>query len=203
MAIRFQCGACSQPIEVDDEWAQKLVVCPYCRKTVTAPMESMLPDPAEMPTATRLESPEVAVADFRPVEPDRPPLPTSNVLGKVAFGLACTTFVVACASWTIAFTHRDELQPALQAQMDRTPGEQFQAGQELAATLASGPAAEAWMAMSLLAQCAALIWVAALVCGLISVCRPVRRGWAVAALVITGIIPVLFCCGGLAFTLPA
>jgi hypothetical protein len=51
MAIRFQCSACSQPIEIDDEWGEKAVACPYCRNTVTAPAESTLDDLATIPTA--------------------------------------------------------------------------------------------------------------------------------------------------------
>jgi type IV secretory pathway VirB2 component (pilin) len=41
--------------------------------------------------------------------------------------------------------------------------------------------------------------VGAIVCGLLGVRRSGRRGFAVAALVIAGLVPVFFCCGGLAF----
>lgn len=37
MAIQFFCAACKQPIEVDDDFANQAVTCPYCRKVVTAP----------------------------------------------------------------------------------------------------------------------------------------------------------------------
>lgn len=40
MAIQFFCVACRQPIEVDDEFANQTVTCPYCRKVVTAPAAS-------------------------------------------------------------------------------------------------------------------------------------------------------------------
>jgi hypothetical protein len=43
MAIRFQCPACSQPIEVDDADANHQVVCFYCRAVVTAPAVSHPP----------------------------------------------------------------------------------------------------------------------------------------------------------------
>ena len=62
MAIRFQCGACSQPIEVDDEWALRAVACPYCRKTITAPSESTLGDLSRIPMASPLMDVGSAVA---------------------------------------------------------------------------------------------------------------------------------------------
>ena len=40
MSIQFLCPACSQPIEIDDEWSARPVACPYCRKTITAPESS-------------------------------------------------------------------------------------------------------------------------------------------------------------------
>lgn len=43
MAIRFACPSCHQPIEVDDNWANQSVGCPYCKKVVTAPAESSWP----------------------------------------------------------------------------------------------------------------------------------------------------------------
>ncbi|MDX2197536.1 MAG: hypothetical protein SF069_01035 [Phycisphaerae bacterium] len=49
MAIRFRCGQCSQPIEVDDPLAGKLARCPYCTAVVNVPTTSTL---AEEPIAT-------------------------------------------------------------------------------------------------------------------------------------------------------
>jgi hypothetical protein len=45
----------------------------------------------------------------------------------------------------------------------------------------------------------ALMWIAALVCALIALRRPERRRLSVTALVVTGLVPVLLCCGGLGF----
>lgn len=199
MAIRFQCSACSQPIEVDDEWAQKLVTCPYCCKTVTAPAESALPEPAEIPTATRLDQPGPGVIPVHPVEPTAPVTPRSNVMGKVAFGLAFAVVVLIGLYCIIGSAYRAELEPLVQP--DRSFSEQMQAFQEYAASRGGMP--PTWMmAMSLLSVTAALVWVAALVCGIVGVCRTTNRSWAIAALVVTGLTPLLFCCGGLAFTLP-
>lgn len=57
MAIRFRCGQCSQPIEVDDPLAGKLARCPYCTAVVNVPA-----------TSTLMEEP---IATARPL----PPLP--------------------------------------------------------------------------------------------------------------------------------
>ena len=42
MAIRFSCPSCEQPIEVDDDWANQQVGCPYCQRMVSAPAASTL-----------------------------------------------------------------------------------------------------------------------------------------------------------------
>jgi len=44
MAIQFNCPACRQPIEVDDEWGSQHVHCPFCKRVVTAPTMSTLTD---------------------------------------------------------------------------------------------------------------------------------------------------------------
>ncbi len=43
MAIRFACPSCQQPIEIDDQWANQSVGCPYCKHVVTAPGQSTWP----------------------------------------------------------------------------------------------------------------------------------------------------------------
>lgn len=40
MAIQFSCVGCEQPIEVDDAFAGKNALCPYCRREVTVPSAS-------------------------------------------------------------------------------------------------------------------------------------------------------------------
>ncbi|MFQ5805996.1 MAG: hypothetical protein ACE5I3_06055 [Phycisphaerae bacterium] len=42
MAIQFPCPGCSQPIEVDDVYAGQTAACPYCRRVVNVPAESIL-----------------------------------------------------------------------------------------------------------------------------------------------------------------
>jgi hypothetical protein len=61
MAIQFSCPACGQPIEVDDEYGEHRVSCPYCRNIVNAPSES---DPTLAAKHATDQAP-----DARPVTP--------------------------------------------------------------------------------------------------------------------------------------
>ncbi len=49
MAIQFNCISCLKAIEVADEWRNRLVECPYCGDTVTAPGMSQLKPPKAKP----------------------------------------------------------------------------------------------------------------------------------------------------------
>ncbi|MGE3181959.1 MAG: hypothetical protein AB7N71_10030 [Phycisphaerae bacterium] len=40
MAIRFRCAQCKQPIEVDDELADKMARCPFCDSVISVPANS-------------------------------------------------------------------------------------------------------------------------------------------------------------------
>jgi len=40
MAIQFHCAGCGQPIEVDDEYAGRVAVCPHCRQVTSVPSAS-------------------------------------------------------------------------------------------------------------------------------------------------------------------
>jgi len=73
MAIQFACPACQQPIEVDDEWADQTVSCPYCRRVVRAPAQSTLQLSA-IPPASQPASgpPDLPLADVGPVPPPPP-----------------------------------------------------------------------------------------------------------------------------------
>ncbi len=42
MAIQFHCTGCSQPIEVDEEFAGRAAACPYCQRVVTVPATSTI-----------------------------------------------------------------------------------------------------------------------------------------------------------------
>ncbi len=49
MAIQFNCISCLKAIEVADEWRNRLVECPYCGDTITAPGISQLRPPVTEP----------------------------------------------------------------------------------------------------------------------------------------------------------
>lgn len=51
MAIQFNCVSCQKAIEVADEWSCRLVECPYCGDTITAPGITQPPPKAAVPTA--------------------------------------------------------------------------------------------------------------------------------------------------------
>ncbi|MCK6484613.1 MAG: hypothetical protein L6R00_10830 [Phycisphaerae bacterium] len=56
MAIQFRCTGCGQSIEVDDEFAGRLVGCPFCHSSVAAPAASQA-IPAAVPQATPMGAP--------------------------------------------------------------------------------------------------------------------------------------------------
>ncbi len=95
MAIQFFCVACKQPIEVDDEFANQAVTCPYCKKVVTTP-------PVSDPGVAR-QSPEARASGSEPLDPSSPfdphaPLSPagfrSNTSGWVALGCVTGVFVI-------------------------------------------------------------------------------------------------------------
>lgn len=68
MAIQFACPSCGQPIEIDEEWADSPVSCPYCQKVVTAPGESTVgAAPAEAAQAEAVSA-EVAQTEVAQTE---------------------------------------------------------------------------------------------------------------------------------------
>jgi hypothetical protein len=189
MAIRFQCASCRQPIEVDDELAQRLVACPYCRKTITAPAESTLPDPEQVPVASPLRPNGVHSAQA----PFYQPAPTRNTLAVVALGLACGIFVWLILAMIIASNHLLELEELTEAAKNvKTWEDQSRVMFEFADR--QGGRFPTWFwAMGLVYLAAVVTWIAALICGLIAVRRVERRGFATAALVICGVSLGLIC----------
>ena len=207
MAIRFRCSGCSQPIEVDDEWASKLVACPYCRKTIAAPPESTLEDLSPIPEATPLGPSEASWdGPSVPVFGQQPPAPAqSNRLAVVALILACSLPVQLAVFMAVLTAHEGELQRIQSAveqrqQQGESPfAAQFEAWQEFLDERGGIP--PSWMILSAMVEfVGAATWIATIVCGIIAVRRPQRRRLAVVALVIAVVLMIFFCCGGV-FTL--
>ncbi|GAF80953.1 unnamed protein product [marine sediment metagenome] len=197
MAIRFQCASCSQPIEVDDEWASKTVACPYCHKTVTAPAESTLGDVAQIPTALPLDTgPADAVAAPPPPHPLASRDVSGNRIAVAALVLACGTVALLGAANLILAPHHEELNRLMESNSpDRTIGERMELQAEYFQEMGGVPG---WMlAASVCLITAAMAWLASIVCAVIGMRRVRRRRLAVFALVIAALVPIFFCCGGL------
>ena len=196
MSIRFQCGACSQPIEVDDEWALRAVACPYCRKTITAPSESTLGDLSRIPMATPLMAVGSAVALPAPAPSSyAPPDSNANPLAVAAFILAAAMVILLLSGAMIAAPHAlelEQLQKELQPQPGVESGSQVRAVMEYLNT--HGGNFPVWLvAVGVLQILAMAACAAAIVCGLLALRRTTRRALAVIALVSCGCVVLLFC----------
>jgi hypothetical protein len=201
MAIRFQCGACSQPIEVDDEWAGKAVACPYCHKTVTAPVESTLADPSTIPTAKPLiadaTDPQApAGALFQPEVVAHHP----NRVAVAALILASILVVLMVAFMIVAGAHSLELLK-LQEEMQEGAGDRspFEVMQGFLDDYGGTP--PTWIiVLAMLEFASGAVCIAALICGILGLRRPHHRPFAIVALVIAGGVMLMFC-GSLVFSL--
>lgn len=196
MAIRFQCAACSQPIEVDDEWALRAVACPYCRKTITAPSESTLDDLARIPMASPLFAGGGAVALSTPAAGSFAPAnANANPLAVAAFILAAATVLLLLSGAMIAASHAldlEQLQKEIQPRPGMDSGSQFQAIMEY--FNAHGGQIPGWLiALGVLQMSAMAACAAAIVCGLLALRRKARRPLAVIALVSCGCVVLFFC----------
>jgi hypothetical protein len=200
MAIRFQCGSCSQPIEVDDEWASKLVACPYCRKTVAAPAESALDDLSRIPAASPVAgaSPVAAVSPattYAPIQPDVSAAAPPNHIATVALVLVILSAGFLVAWHVVLSQHQAELDPLVEAMSAGFAG--ISKAQADFIDAHGGKLPGWYVAAIILQTVSGLTWIAAIVCGVIGVRRVRRRGLAVTSLVVAGGMTLYVCCGGL------
>jgi hypothetical protein len=206
MPIQFQCPGCTEPIEVDAEWALKPVTCPYCRRTVTAPAESTLPDPTRMPVAQPLSGPPpggldasgqpMSVPMGEPYQAMSGPSVTTAAAGSSRNRVAIAGFVMGLIGVFLLFgasvimaVHDDDIM-ALQGtgsevsnplEMNQRMLEHF------------GGTMPGWIYLMSFAFLGAIpLILAGLVCSAIGLRSRVRRGYAVAGVVV-GCLPVLFC----------
>jgi len=201
MSIRFRCPSCSQPIEIDDDWGSKLVACPFCRNTVTAPVESTLSVEQSVPMADTLTAPDMPVG-MAPAAQYPPPFPTEagprNTLAIVSLVVALASATLLIVGVNVYFSNVIEIF----GEDLYTPGGDMSEQQQAVMTYIQdyfethgGP--PPWMVGSMLSILAGgLGWLAAVICGGIAVARRQRRRWAIAALVICGIVPFIACCPG-------
>jgi hypothetical protein len=186
MAIQFPCPACNQPIEVDDEWALRSVRCPFCRTTATAPESSTFAPAGDVPVASPAASVPPPALDL-----GQPQVP-GNPLAWWALLSACAAVVAylaanAVAGWGL-----------MQLVGPEATGEEAQRAMMELAQAATLPS---WVITFLVLLMAAFgFWVAGLVCGILAIRRPARRWMAIGSLVLSGLLPLLTCCGA-AFSL--
>jgi hypothetical protein len=179
---------------VDDEWAQRAVACPYCRKTITAPSESTLGDLSRIPMASPLLAVGNAVALPAPAS-YAPPNPNANPLAVAAFILAAAMVILLLSRAMILASHAldlEQLQKDLQPKPGAASGSQLQAVMEY--VNAHGGQFPGWLvAVGVLQISAMAACAAAIVCGLLALRRTARRALAVIALVSCGCVVLLFC----------
>jgi hypothetical protein len=182
MAIRFHCPACTQPLEVDDAWASRVVACPYCRKTVTAPANSNLTDLSAVPMAMPLTQPGAAGAP--------PPLPEfaarSNPLAVAAIVFAGLTILLSTLMSVTASRHRLELEDIERDMKAMGPdASPMKASMEYMRT--HGGQVPGWiMGLSLCFFGSLLACVTGLVCGLLALRRRARRALAWTSVLVCG-----------------
>lgn len=205
MVIRFHCASCSQPIEIDGEWALKPVACPYCRKTVTAPAESQIDDVSRIPTAAPAVKPTAmdgtTVAPFSP-DPLLAPAPVAgdvqgNATAMAAFILSCVLLACSLSLIVLVRFHADdmkEIHEKTEELMAQGKGILEITQQPLLDQY--GGVIPAWLvAATMLQMLSIATWVAVIVCSIIGLRRPYRRRLAVSALAIAVVLPLFLCCG--------
>jgi len=133
MAIQFTCTACGQPIEVDNEMADKAVTCPYCHKAGTAPATSTLDASAIPPTADTGEADGAGVLPY--VGAGEAPKHKTSPMGWIALGCIVISalsliYVSLVASSMVQDLNMkpttpqevEELQKTMQERMETKPG---------------------------------------------------------------------------------
>jgi len=200
MAIQFPCASCGQPIEIDDEWGGKTVACPFCHSRIIAPIESQLPDAEFVPTASPA-APDTGQLGPSLAHAYTVGVAASNRLAVVAVTLAGMMLVGLITVNRIAAAHRPELQQVQNRTLELADGG---AGMIIASQKAwvevyekNGGVPPDWiLAAALTMVLSGMLWLAALICGILAVRKPLHRHFAIASLVVCGVSPVVFCCSG-------
>jgi DNA-directed RNA polymerase subunit RPC12/RpoP len=198
MAIQFPCGACGQPVEIDDEWGGKTVACPFCHSQIIAPTESSLGDsePVPMASAVQGSTPPTIQAVHAPQ-----PVVGTNRLAIVAVVLAGVMLVSLIMFNRCMSPHVGELQAMVERMAELTEQGKGMLMSIQTAQLEmfekSGGTMPPWMYWGVMFEIlGGLTWLAAIICGAIAVSRPQHRRYSIAALVACGIAPIVLCCMG-------
>ncbi len=205
MAIQFVCGACGQPIEVDDEAAGQAVTCPYCYKVTTTPTANELA--SGKPTGgsadeTAPAGPSDAAAggvssaalgeQVEPMpqagEPDQ--TPKRSVLGWIA--LASIVLSIICVTYAILTAI--SMTQDLHGQQPKTPEQMAELQRIVQQRMASKPSLTV---IGLAGIC--VLPLVAVVLAVIALFKRSRPRWpAITTLVLVGLL-VVAACGGMIF----
>jgi len=179
MPIQFLCPSCGQPIEIDDQWADKNVACPFCRNTVLAPADSNYEPPRVVPAAHGVAAQTDASEGTRLQPPTRS---GGNIVALWAFGCAALSLLAFAVFSSVVMSH------AMEALGTEFTAQQFQ---KYLLDLVEAGKPPRWLGAALLAVfLAAALWVAGLICAILALRMPKRRGFAYAAIGLLGVLPV-------------
>ena len=176
MDVRFQCPACHQPIEVDGEWGGAAVACPYCQKTVTAPMASTFEPAAAPPMAQPLGVPASWVSGDDPtIQPGG-----RNSVAIVGLSLSLAALLSAASLRVVLFTHASEVAEIAEiAEIMESAQSSTKAQARLMEWFDKQGGAPTWfLAICLFLFLGLGTWVAGLICSIVAVRRPFRRNLA-------------------------
>ncbi len=200
MAIRFQCAACSEPIEVDVEWGRQVVRCPYCQRTVTAPAESTLPSHDQIPIATAMAGRREFHVPADPIGamPPFPPYPQTNRAAATALILVFASISLLFLAIQTISNHPLEWQEFEQAITAARSANESTMAAMMKFVESQGGSFPGWMVtLNVVTLGSMAAWLGSIIFGIIGLFRPIRRGMAIAALVIAGLLSVLFCLSAL------
>ncbi len=170
MAFQFKCSECGAHIEVDDEYRNQKVTCPYCRKPTIAVEETAASDPTAEGAGTQ------AIAPIEQARPNK-----TTILGWLA--LSCIVIGLAMSFYT-----RSQVGPLL-AGLDARNMTQEERTQEIQRRVQSRPEL---MVFGFLGGC--LLPVAGVVLAIICLARKIPPRWpAVVALCIIGGLIAVSC----------
>ncbi len=186
MVVQFLCPACSQPLEIDDQWAGKPVSCPYCCRTVTTPSESTL-DQSAIPQATGLlEADGLTSPAAEQMAPPEIPTTSHPLAGwSLALGAAAVAVFIGM---NIVLGMDPEVQRTIGgAQTTREVQERMME------QMASGNM-PSWFLTTVIGGLLIFgLWLAGLVCGFIALSKPGPRRKAHLGLLLCGGLLLVSC----------
>jgi len=200
MAIQFFCPSCGQPIEIDDVWGGKLVSCPFCRNTVSAPttstLESVTPVVTARPTGTPVAATNPATEPASFSVPLNPPAPHPRRHQDAGTNKPAIVGLIMSLCWIASFILMEILSgPELTKALGENPAtEEVRAYFNQLAT--SGDLPRWVIVMFLLLVVGTLFWILGVVFTIIGVTKPGRRYVTIFSGLILVLFP-LFVCGGI------